>query len=306
MLRRLIGHYGEPYCDSSMLPTALLSKFTRDHVTVALSGDGGDEVFGGYERYRIMALQRFIQFAPEKWRALLCNLVLKALPQAPEDRSALGAVRRLLRAFSETGVSCYATFQEVFSESAKQALFNPVAERPSFHPSLTHWEAILSRGSATDFVEQFMELDLLAYLPSDLLCKVDTASMMFSLEVRCPFMDHELIEFAATLPRRDKVSLAGRKRILKHCARQLVPDRIVNRPKRGFGVPVSAWLRGELRPLALELGDTASWDRDRVFSQAAVTSLVREHLDGARDHGARIWALLCYRLWQEWLAGGDG
>jgi len=299
VLRALIRRHGEPFCDSSMLPTALLSAFTREHVTVALSGDGGDEVFGGYQRYQVMALQRYLQAAPGKWRRALCDLILKALPCAGAPRTAFGALRRLLLVFRDNDAASFMTFQEVFSEAAKRDLYGRDAAASQVVPTLGSWESVLARGTATDFVERFMELDLLTYLPSDILCKVDIASMMHSLEVRCPFLDHELVEFAAALPRPFKASLFGRKRLLLHCARDLLPDALRRRGKRGFGVPVSQWLRGELREMVTATADTDEWAPCGFFDRSAVQRLTDEHLSGARDHGFRLWALLCYRLWCE-------
>ena len=303
LLRRLIRHYGEPFCDSSMLPTALLSDFTREHVTVALSGDGGDEVFGGYQRYQVMALQQYLQRIPIAWRRPVCELILKALPRPRELRSALGAVRRLLAVVGADDVRSYATFQQAFSESAKEALYGPDCDASALTDYVGHWEEILRRGSAADFVERFMELDLHTYLPSDLLCKVDIASMMFSLEVRCPFLDHELIEFAAVLPRRFKVSIRQRKRVLKHCVRDLIPAELRQRGKRGFGVPVSQWLREDLSPLVTDMCADADWDTAGVLDFSALRRLAQEHVSGAEDHGARLWALLCFKLWSEEISG---
>ncbi len=299
LVRTLVRHYGEPFSDSSMLPTALLSQFTAEHVTVALSGDGGDEVFGGYKRYQVMALMRVVQMAPERWRDTLCRLLLKALPEAVEQRSALATVRRILTAFRYGDERSYATFQGIFSEEAKRQLTGAAPAGSAVFRVLGHWQDVLQQGTARDFVERFMELDLLSYLPGDLLCKVDIASMLFSLEVRCPFLDHRVVEFAAALPRSFKVGMTGRKRVLAACAGTQLPPAVSGRGKMGFGVPVSQWFREEWQDV---IPDMLGLDADRCAGSLrtkAVRRLVQEHAVGAADHGSRLWALLCYGLWRQ-------
>lgn len=305
LLRKLVRHYGEPFADSSMLPTALLAEFTAQHVTVALSGDGGDEVFGGYLRYQVMALQRYVEAVPLGLRRSVCDLMLRALPRALERHSGLYALRRLLRVWRDCGTGGYRTFQEVFSEETRNELVRPPdgsPEEPNGRPP--SWDEMLTRGSASDFVEHFLELDLHTYLPSDILYKVDIATMAYSLEVRSPFLDHELVEFAASVPRKFKVTLTDRKRLLKAAASDLLPSLIRGRNKRGFGVPISAWLRHELRSETEALARSS----DQAFADGldvgVIDRLVREHLAGSHDHGYGLWALLCFKLWYEEVLDG--
>ena len=306
LLRRLVRHCGEPFCDSSILPTALLSQFTAEHVTVALSGDGGDELFGGYRRYQVMAMVHYLQHVPVRWRRLLCDSVLACLPEAGDRRTSLATVKRLLIACRSDGRDSYATFQEVFSEEAKGQLVKDAADHSEIQSYLGHWDDVLAAGSARDFVERFMELDLLAYLPSDLLFKVDTASMLYSLEVRCPFLDHELVEYVTSLPRAYKVGLFRRKRLLLSCSRDWLPEHIRQRGKLGFGVPVSRWFREEWRDVLPRVFGLDSDCECPVLDKAVVRRLVDEHVDGRQDHGSRLWSLLCYRLWeQQFMQQGD-
>ncbi|MBT3380494.1 MAG: asparagine synthase (glutamine-hydrolyzing) [Lentisphaerae bacterium] len=300
LLRRLVRHYGEPFADSSMLPTALLSEFAAQHVTVALSGDGGDEVFGGYLRYQVMALQRYIATVPLGLRRPVCDLILAALPRALERHSTLYTARRLLRVWRSRAAEGYRTFQEAFSEHTRGELVHSREKGTDGAPAeaFPSWAELLTRGTAHDFVEQFQELDLHTYLPSDILYKVDIATMAYSLEVRSPFLDHELIEFAAAVPRKFKVTLTGRKRLLKAAAGDLLPEQIRGRNKRGFGVPISAWLRHELRAdaEALAAEEQAAFSG---LSHETIGRLVREHLAGSHDHGYGLWALLCLKLWYD-------
>jgi asparagine synthase (glutamine-hydrolysing) len=297
LLRRLVRHYGEPYCDSSLLPTALLSRFTRESVTVALSGDGGDELFGGYRRYQFMALHRYFQCIPGPLRRLFAKACLAVLPPARTGRTKTAELRRSLAAFAQEPLPCFAGFQEIFSAEAVAELLLPVDFSGHY---LDDWRDLLAAGSARGFVEQFLELDTLCYLPEDLHRKVDIASMAFGLEVRAPFMDRELQEFVATLPGGFKCGVRSRKRLLQAIGRPLLPPTICRRPKRGFGVPVAEWLRGGLRNETRALAaEVSSWDRRSVLDPHAVRMLVDQHMAGEQNHAASLWALFCLRLWYE-------
>ncbi|MDX9978532.1 MAG: asparagine synthase (glutamine-hydrolyzing) [Lentisphaeria bacterium] len=295
LLRRLVRHYGEPYCDSSLLPTALLSRFTREAVTVALSGDGGDELFGGYRRYSFLALHRYLRLVPGPVRRTLAKGMLAVLPAARAGRTALEEVRRSLVAFAQEPLSCFAGFQQILNREAVDSLLAPSAGH-----YLEDWERFIQAGTARDSVEQFLELDTACYLPDDLHRKVDIASMACGLEVRAPFMDRELQEFVAALPREYKCGVRARKRLLQAHACSLLPAAVGQRPKRGFGVPVAEWLRGGLREQTQALaGDLASWDRRGLLNPDLVAHLVGEHLAGRRNYAFPVWALLCLRLWYE-------
>lgn len=299
LLRQLVRHYGEPYSDSSLLPTALLSRFTREQVTVALSGDGGDELFGGYRRYQFMALHRYLRLVPGPVRRGLARAALAVLPAARAGRTRLAELRRSLGAFAQEPLACFAGFQEILSREATASLLSPIAGSWTGH-YLDEWEQLLAAGTARDSVERFLELDTACYLPDDLHRKVDIASMAFSIEVRAPFMDRALQEFVAGLPREYKCGVRYRKRLLQAIGAPLLPAAICQRPKRGFGVPVAEWLRGGLceqtRALAADLG---TWDRQGLLSPSVVQTLVDEHLAGGQNHAFALWALFCLRLWYE-------
>ncbi len=299
LLRRLVKHCGEPFCDSSILPTALLSQFTRTGVTVALSGDGGDELFGGYQRYQVMALHRLLRGVPPALRRTLSDAALALLPQARAQRTTLTTLRRLITALGAPPLEAYMGFQGIFTREWRAELM-AVPEGPDLLDRMETWKTLLHAGTAIDGVERFMELDMLEYLPGDLLCKVDIASMMFSLEVRSPFMDHELIDFVTRLPRHYRVDLRQRKRLLRAAVADLLPPEISQRAKRGFGVPLSTWLRGELAGLVREtVLWQKDWDQDGFFDNRTLRRLAEEHLNGSQDHSFRLWSVLCFRLWLE-------
>ncbi len=299
LLQDLVRHCGEPFCDASILPTALLSRFTRSRVTVALSGDGGDELFGGYQRYQVMALHRLLRGLPTGARATASRAILAVLPEGRAQRTRLVTLRRLVAALGAAPLEAYIDFQGIFSRDARAEMLTAAA-REGTRDCLEAWKDTLRQGTARDAVERCMELDMLEYLPGDVLTKVDIASMMASLEVRSPFLDHDLVNFVAALPRAYKVGLRQRKRLLTAAVGDLVPAAIARRPKRGFGVPLSEWLRGDLagtvREMVLWQKD---WDTEGFFEPAALRRLAEEHLNGQRDHSFQLWSLLCYRLWIE-------
>lgn len=299
LLRQLMRHCGEPFCDSSILPTALLSQFTRTGVTVALSGDGGDELFGGYQRYQVMALHRALQAIPPGCRSLLADAALALLPHATAQRTRLASLRRLLAALGAPPLEAYMGFQGIFSRAGRDELLT-AATTATVTDRLEAWKDILRAGTACDAVERFMELDTVEYLPGDLLCKVDIASMAFSLEVRSPFLDHELIDFVTRLPRSYKVDLRHRKRLLLAAVTDLIPPEIARRGKSGFGVPLAHWLRHELADTVREMVLwQKDWDHEGFFDNTALRRLAEEHLNGSRDHSFQLWSMLCYRLWTE-------
>jgi asparagine synthase (glutamine-hydrolysing) len=244
-----------------------------------------------------MALDRYLQCIPGPLRRGVAGLLLTVLPEERAGRTRVSELRRSLRAFAQEPLPCFAGFQEIFSRDAAASLLSPTAFDGHY---LDDWQHLLDEGTAREFVEQFMELDTACYLPEDLHRKVDIASMAFSLEVRAPFMDRELQEFVASLPREYKCGVRYRKRLLQALGHPLLPADICQRPKRGFGVPVAEWLRGGLRDETRALAaDLAQWDRRGVLDGGVVRRLVDEHLAGATNHAFQLWALFCLRLWYE-------
>ena len=280
LLPKLASEFGEPYADASMLPTYLLAAFAREHVTVALSGDGADELFGGYERYRAMTmLSRLRSFVPD----LLWNLGAHCVPDSGE-RTASGRLKRFLRlgAIGDDG----ARYDALMSHFAAESI-------ATVAPDLTQY---LNPGrylpDAADLTSSLMADDLERYLPGDVLTKVDVCSMASSLEVRNPFLDVGVSRFARTLPSSYKVMGKRRKRILGDAFAAELPPGWAERPKRGFGVPVANWFRTvwreQLKTALLEElpGRWEMIDRD------GVARLLSEHQDGARDHSYLLFSLL--------------
>ncbi len=296
LLPKLAWQYDEPFADSSALPTWLVSAHARRHVTVALTGDGGDEAFGGYPRYRA-------NLAFERWRSLPAwvraapEALLKSLPG--HDEKGLGRMaRRFLEVSDPDPMRRYAHWVAFFDPVRRAALMSPEAHRAAGGLEPFEWLGGLGAGFS-DVVDRMEAVDLQSYLPCALLTKVDIASMAHSLECRGPFLDHKLIEFALRIPSSQKVGLLGGKLCLKRAMAPRLPSRSVWRAKMGFAVPVSRWLRSEMSGFLRETLLSQKALGRGLFRPEAVRTLVDEHVSGRAYHAHRLWALLTLELWQK-------
>ena len=292
VLPRLVEHYGEPFADSSALPTWYLARLTRQHVTVALDGDGGDELFAGYDRYRALAAYRLMARLPAG-RRLAHAIATRAAGTALPARA-----RRLLAAASSTPEESYARTVSVFTPEEVRRLYSE--EMSARTREVTPYAGLrraFVASDAADLLGRTLHVDTLTYLPDDLLVKVDIATMAHGLEARSPLLDHPLVEFAARLPSRLKLRGSRGKRVLRRAAADLLPAPILRRRKAGFGVPIGRWFRGELRGYLEDVLLSPSALGRGFFDPAAVRALVRSHGHGLRDRSAQLWALLMLELW---------
>jgi asparagine synthase (glutamine-hydrolysing) len=291
ILPELVRRYGEPYADTSAVPVYYLSKMTRAHVTVALSGDGGDEVFGGYKRYLWDKLARALRQLGRPGERL--RRLLLATP---------GARAHVVRKFAEDATlpmaARYLPLVAHFSPRDKADIAGPAlrAAAPGPDAALAWFEGILAASDARDDVNRLLDLDTQTYLPEDILVKVDIASMAHALEVRAPLLDHVLVEHMARLPGELKLRGLRGKRILRHIARDLVPREILTRRKKGFSLPVDRWFREELRPLARDVLTDRTCRERGILDPRGVTRLLDAH-DRGEDHGERLWNLLVLETW---------
>ncbi|HEX8351921.1 MAG TPA: asparagine synthase (glutamine-hydrolyzing) [Pyrinomonadaceae bacterium] len=298
VLPKLVEHYGEPYADSSAIPTYYVARETRKHVTVALNGDGGDECFAGYERYAAMLLSERYRRLPGVLREQVIRRAMELLPISEVRPSRARKVRRFLRAASLPPVERYMRWVSVINPEEKDGLYSEefgrsVAGR-DVSERIRPWFA---RANGAGVVDASLLADTMTYLPNDLLVKVDIASMAVSLEARSPFLDHHVIEFAASLPENLKLRGLTTKYILKKTLAKLLPAQNLSRSKMGFGVPVGHWFRGQMQGFLREnlLSDRAS--RRGVFRPEAVRNMVELHTRGERDYTHQLWTLLMLELW---------
>jgi asparagine synthase (glutamine-hydrolysing) len=299
----LVGEIGswvdEPLSDPSLVPTYLLSRFTRKHVTVALGGDGGDELFAGYPMYRGHRLAEIYKRIPRFLRARLIEPLVHRLPVKTKNLSLdYKALRFITGAKYEPVARHHIWFGSFTPEQQKQLLTKEVLQQTN-GDIYADAERMVGECDAKSLVEQMQHLDTKLYLAEDILTKVDRASMSVSLEVRAPFLDPRVAEFAASLPAHYKLRGAKTKYILKRAVADLVPPFVTRRSKKGFGVPVAEWLKGQLRPLARDLLSPERVRKAGVFNPAYITRLQDEHERGVANHRKLLWTLLMFELWHE-------
>jgi asparagine synthase (glutamine-hydrolysing) len=297
ILPLLVEHYGEPYADSSAVPTYYVARETRKHVTVALNGDGGDESFAGYERYAAMQLAENYRKVPAFVRKSV-NVGVGLIPTSELSRSRLRSGKRFLEAASLPKVDRYLRWVSIFDSAAKSSLYSDAFKSETtsgYAKSLL--EPWFVRANGSGFVDASLLADLMTYLPNDLLVKVDIATMAVSLEARSPFLDHQVIEFAASLPEKFKLRGLTTKYLLKKVLRKLLPSENLDRRKMGFGVPIGHWFRGKMQPFLREVVlSEKALDRG-LFRPETVRQLVDQHTEGKRDYSHQLWTLLMLELW---------
>jgi len=306
--------YDEPFADSSQIPTFLVSRLTRQYVTVSLSGDGGDELFGGYNRYFIApAIWNKVKWLPCHLRAVLAKVLSNPTPKQWNMFSKIFS-----SALSRYGTQ--GTFADKFNKIAQvmdmpdpDALYmrlvsvwdNPSDMLIEGREPLTTLTDRSVWPRLDDFMRRMMYFDLVTYLPDDILVKVDRASMGVSLEARAPFLDYRVVEFACSLPNGMLISKGKSKWLLRKLLYKYVPAKLIERPKMGFAIPVDAWLRGPLREWAGDLLNEDRLQRDGFFKPKLIVDRFSEHISGKRNWQYCLWNILMFQAWKEyWGTGG--
>ena len=305
ILPQIVWHYNEPFADSSAIPTFYVSKMTRDFVTVALNGDGGDESFAGYERYVADKLADYYRRVPPFMREGIIRRIVDKLPHSTNRRNFFRRLKRFVKGISEPPERRYVRWICFFDNEMKGDLYTP-----SFKDLNREYDSVdltvkwYERADAEQFLDRTLFVDVMSYLPEDLLVKVDIASMAHSLEARSPFLDHKVMEFAASLPPNLKLRGMETKFLLKHTLSDIVPQEILQRKKMGFGVPLDVWFRNDLKEMAYDvLLDQKSIERG-YFRKEYVSKMLDEHVSKQYDHSYRIWALLFLELWHKMFVDG--
>jgi len=290
ILDDLVTHFDEPFADSSAIPTWYVSQIARRHVTVVLSGDGGDELFGGYDRYlphpRVAAFDRLAVPGLRRTAAL----VWPHLPHGARGKNFLRHVARDAGGRYLDSITFFQTYE-------RRALFTPEVRSALSSDAEATLARHFDRFGALPHESRMMRFDFETYLPEDVLVKVDRMSMAHSIESRVPLLDNRVIDFAASLPSRFKIREGRRKHILKETLRPLLPSGILARRKQGFGIPLGTWFRGGVTNLFSEVLESPRARQRGYFEPSFVSRLLREHLAGQRDHTLRLWQLLVFELW---------
>ncbi len=298
ILPQIVWHYDEPFADPSAIPTYYVSKLTREHVTVALNGDGGDESFAGYERYVAEHLASYYEKIPLFLREKIVKRAVNLLPYREYRWSISRRLKRFINGVSDEPARRYVQWLSYFNNDMKKGLYTQAfAMEVASCDSVDITSDMYGRSDAENALEKILFTDVMLYLPYDLLAKVDIASMANSLEARSPFLDHKVMEFAASLPPELKLRGLQTKYILKEAFRSRLPEEIINRKKMGFGVPLNRWFRQELRTAAYEILLSKRTMERGYFNRGAVKQLLDEHVSFQADNSYRIWALLFLELW---------
>jgi asparagine synthase (glutamine-hydrolysing) len=293
---QIVRHYGEPFADSSAIPSFCLAEVTRRHVTVALNGDGGDECFGGYTRYASQRLAARLEGLP----LLLRRGVASGGRHLGRGNSTSlsNRLRRLSEALPLEGPSRYVKYISWIDEDRRRLLYSPGFEdQLDFHATDDVIAQPWLAASGESVIDVMLEVDATTYLPDDLITKIDIATMAHALEARSPMLDHEFVEFAASIPAEFKVRGLEKKWILREALREWLPAEILDRKKQGFTVPVAHWFRNELKDQVREvLLDRGAVGRG-YFRTEAVESMLDRHLSGRSDESKGLWSLFVLELW---------
>jgi asparagine synthase (glutamine-hydrolysing) len=303
LLPKLVRHYGEPFADHSAIPSFYLAEMTSRAVTVALNGDGGDEVFGGYDRYANGALLENVDRLPRGARSALAGL-LDRVPADGDLNSARNRARRMAALLPLSPRDRYVRAMSRFGVDLRGSLYTPEFAAALRAPAAATIAEAWDGSAAPNVVDRMLDVDRRTYLPGDLLVKMDIATMAYGLEARSPLLDPEVIALGAALPQRFKVRGREKKIALRASLRGLLPDEWIDRPKQGFQVPMAEWLRTDLRDLARETLLGAGARSHEYLRRDAVAGLLDRHLAGAEDNSSLLWSILVFEVWQRDVVDG--
>jgi asparagine synthase (glutamine-hydrolysing) len=293
-----IGNWlDEPFSDGSLIPTYLLARFVRKHVTVALGGDGGDELFAGYPMYYAHKVAARYAMVPKFIRSGVIEPAVRKLPVSTKNLSFDYKAKRFIRASKADSVARHHSWFGSFAFDKQAQLFTPEVLDQTSDDIYAGARALLSTSDATNAIEKMQFVDMYYYLAEDILTKVDRASMAVSLETRAPFLDPRVAQFAASIPVNYKLRGSKGKYILKKAVEGLLPDNILNRPKKGFGIPTAQWLKGRLNDLMHDVLSERRLQEQGIFNAGYVADIIRQHESGVHSYHKEIWTLLVFQLW---------
>jgi len=299
ILPKIVWHYDQPYADSSAFPSYYVAQMARRFVKVALNGDGGDENFAGYNRYKYQMLLRYRIYdkLPELFKRSL-NRFANQRSHSLKEKNFFGKLRRFFKYANMDVAERYFEYMTIFKDEEKNLLYSPEMKKSAKDiESLDYLKSFFLSYKGDGSINKFLYVDLLTYLPEDLLVKMDIASMMNSLEVRSPFLDHKFIEFVGKIPGNLKLRRGVGKYILKETFDGFLPPEIIRRDKMGFGVPISTWFKTNWKNYFREVVlSKKSLDRG-YFNKVYIEALWEQHISGYRDNGYKLWMLLMLEMW---------
>ena len=299
----LVEMLDDPIGDTSIIPTFQLARLARRHVTVALSGDGGDELFGGYETYRAWRLEDRYRRVPAALRSGFLEPLVRGLRPRSSKKGLVNRAIRFVEGLDRPASVSHAKWRMYLNAAQARGLFTDDAWPAASEPLDRHLAGMLDGGPPRSDIDRALKADYASFLPDDILVKLDRSSMATSLEARVPFLDREVVELAFRMPGSLKLRNGVGKWVLKQAALRRLPRDIVLRPKEGFSAPVKQWLSGRGHPLMEELLDGRRLGEAGLFRPDRVQALKKEHLAGRRNHAHLLWSLMIFHAWQRrWLA----
>jgi asparagine synthase (glutamine-hydrolysing) len=293
-----VRHQDEPFADTSIFPTYLVSLLASKEVKVVLSGDGGDEVFAGYDTYLAQRLDRTYGRLPRFIRQDLLPSVTALVPPQPAKKGLINMVKRMVEGGAQNPALRHVRWMMFLNLKEKQALYQ--ADMHSVWRTgvvETLFADYFRLAAGFDDLAQLQYVDIKTYLADDILTKVDRMSMAVSIEARVPLLDYRIVEFALNLPPEMRIEGSRTKAILRRAVQGLVPAEVIEKPKQGFSIPMKQWLRGSLKPLLLDLLSKQSLMRHGYFNPTIVSTWVQEHLAGRANHSHRLWPLMVFQIW---------
>ncbi|MBN2010072.1 asparagine synthase (glutamine-hydrolyzing) [candidate division KSB1 bacterium] len=305
-LEKIVWHSEEPTADASMIPIYFLSQMTRKHVTVALSGDGGDEIFAGYETYQASYLSQLYRYVPQVIRHNIVRRLLEQLPVSDKKMNFAMKARRFINGADYPLPEAHFHWRIIFNEREKRSLYNSdTYHRMGVFYSPDLYNLYFSRSQISNPLQQMLYTDTRYYLPNDMLVKVDRMSMAHGLEVRVPLLDHQLVEFMATVPNHFKLKyFIHRKYLLKKILAQRSLSIPYHRKKAGFNMPISRWIKEDLKEYTYDVLSSENINRLGIFNANVIIAMLNNHLRGKADHTYQIWSLLILMLWHNQFIAG--
>lgn len=298
-IKKACETFDEPFADSSAIACHAVAKFARKSVKTVLSGDGGDENFGGYVIYKADKLLRAYRKLPKILKQKFLPKIAELFPATQKKMAFDFKLKRFLRGGNSDPITAHFLWRAILTERQKQKLLKPEWQEENIKPTSQLWHEYHEHHKTDDYLNDMMYLDTKINLADDMLVKVDRTSMANSLEVRVPLLDHILVEFAAKIPGSMKLHNNKLKYIFREAIKDLLPEEILNRPKAGFHVPVASWLKRELKPLIREYLTPSKIASQGFFDPETVLKIYKAHLNGKKDYNRELWGILMFTMWYD-------